>query len=184
MIERECKIAVPSLDAVAGRLRALGAVFDGGGLEDNRLFDTPDGALRARGVALRLRVVEGRPGGVVTVKGPPRDGTFKTREEAETRIDDPDACRRQWAMLGYAETFRYQKRRDEWRYRDTRIALDALPLLGMFVEVEGGEDAIRVVLAEIGLDAGRHIPDNYPSLWRAHCQRAGLPAGDMLFSRT
>lgn len=183
MIERECKIPVPAREPVAARLAARGAVFRGGGREDNRLFDTAGGELAARGVLLRLRTVAGRPGGVLTVKGPPvAGGAFKARDEWETRVDDPAALALGLAALGYRPARRYQKDRDEWDYAGTHVALDVLPELGAFVEVEGEEAAIRGVLADLGLDPAAHRPENYLTLWDRDRAARGRPPGDPLFA--
>ena len=180
-IECECKIPVPSREAVSERLRALGAVFRGGGREDNRVFDTPSDDLLARGVLLRVRVVEGAPGGLLTVKAAVRAGAFKTREEYETRVDDPGALAVAFAALGYVQKRRYQKHRDEWDWRGTHIAVDTLPEMGDFVEVEGSEDAIHGVLAELGFDPAAHRQENYLALWDAYRATRGEPPCDMLF---
>ena len=184
--EIECKIPVEDLEGIERGLAALGAASLGGyAREHNEVFDTPDGALAAAEILLRLRTCAGRPGGRVTVKRLLRGavpGAFKAREEIETFVDDPEAARRQFRALGFTAARVYEKDRAEWDWRGARLALDRCPELGCFVEVEAGEDAIRAVLADLGIDPGRHIPDNYLTLWRRHLERAGENAWrDMVF---
>ncbi|HMQ17103.1 MAG TPA: CYTH domain-containing protein, partial [Phycisphaerae bacterium] len=53
--EVEIKIALDGPAALRARLAEQGAVYAGRAFEINRLFDTPAGALRHAGCALRIR---------------------------------------------------------------------------------------------------------------------------------
>ena len=182
--EREAKIPVSAREPFQKRLAELGARHLGDAVERNQVFDRPDAespdALAPRGMLLRLRTVDGRAGGLLTVKRPLEGGAFKAREELETRVDRPEAMRAQLEALGFSLAWRYEKRRDEWEWRDCAVAVDDCPGLGYFVEVEGGEETIRAVLADIGLSASAHVPANYLGLWAERCRRDGVPFGDML----
>lgn len=185
-VERECKIPVPRLAPLTERLQALGAMpLAASRREHNEVFDTPDNRLFREGKVLRLRTHSGTPGGLATVKTVVLEGAFKAREEIETAVDDPSAVRRQWRELGFTRIRVYEKDRAEWLWRGARIALDRCPEIGDFIEVEGGEDLICDVLADLGVDPSGHVADNYLELWRKHLARLG-DAGwrDMVFPPT
>ncbi|GIK15562.1 MAG: hypothetical protein BroJett003_05260 [Planctomycetota bacterium] len=193
-LEIELKVRVDDHDVVRRRLVALGAEPLGAVLEFNRLFDTRDGALARGGVGLRVRTHLPQPAdqavtpvgasfppasasgtAKVTVKGPQRPGPFKVRPEEEFDVADGDAVARAFALLGYETTIAFEKRRESWRLGDCRIELDALPLLGLFVEVEGpSEQAVSEVRRRLGLDAHPHVQASYVSLLDEACRDRGL----------
>lgn len=180
--ETEAKIRVDDLVAVAGRLFELGAVREDECLERNWVFDDADGSLEKRGLLLRVRSLGGE-GGIFTVKRPMEGGRFKTREEVESMVDSTGDFLRQLAMLGYSVSWIYEKRRQTWRWKDCVLSLDECPEIGCFVEIEGGTDGIVEACADVGLDPGDHIEDNYLSLWRKHLAARGEGKRDMLFKR-
>src|SRR4051794_8486461 len=92
MDEIEAKYRVPEPSGHArlrDHLQTLGAVCRGTERERNVLFDRPDGAVHKAGQVLRLRELDGGPGGRLTVKGPASySGASKRRLELETGVDD------------------------------------------------------------------------------------------------
>ncbi len=168
-VELECKVRVPSLEAVRDELRTAGAKYVGRVLETNRLFDRDDGELKNTGCGLRVRSVEvldGQgPGATLTYKGPRTDSAFKCREETEVGIGDPAAMASILHALGYHERVVFEKRRESWVLGSCDIELDELPKLGTFVEVEGpDENAIREALSALGLAAAEVVNDSYVSM--------------------
>ena len=139
MIEREIKLEYPSVEAARAAVGALGLpALRPRRLQDDALYDTPDGSLRARNCALRLR----------------RDGHQRhhlqghasaRRHEGAARNRDRtgDAARTQAILeaLGYRVAFRYQKYREEFGDASCVVAIDETPV-GIFVELEGEADRI------------------------------------------
>jgi adenylate cyclase class 2 len=82
--------------------------------------------------------------------------------------------------LGYSVWFRYQKYREEFALNDVTIAIDETPV-GVFVEVEGGEQGIVDVTRALGLTEADFVLDSYRALFMEHRRAHGLPATDMLF---
>ena len=73
MLEREVKIRVPDPDRARAALLSVGAVpLRPRRLQDDALYDTTDGSLRARRSVLRLRIEPGQA--YVTFKGPVQPG--------------------------------------------------------------------------------------------------------------
>ena len=154
--EIEMKFRVPALADVARRLRALGARHLCAGVQDDCYFDTPRRRLLRRGCGLRLRTQRGLSGRVgpaeLTYKGPARRGRqAKVRPEHQTRVDDPAAVAAVLSACGLRPMVRLQKRRSLYRLGRCTVALDELPVLGCFVEIEGPSDAIMTVACALSL---------------------------------
>jgi len=175
--ETEVKLPVASLEATREALTRIGAVLTRPRhLEDNVLFDDPQGSLQGAGAVLRLRRTS--QSSVLTYKGPKRieDG-IKVREEQETVVEEPEAVHAIFTNLGYRPVFRYQKYRETWTHRDQEIVLDETPV-GPFLEIEGDPAGIRSVTADLGLDPSDYMVDSYVDLFFA---RGGQ--GDMVFEQ-
>ena len=173
MAETELKFRLDGDEPLArlrGRLVSFGARHLATHREQNHLFDEPDGRLRARGHVLRVRVLDGGPRAVLTVKGPAAfSGAVKTRDEHEVGVDDAAGLVALLGALGYAPTLRYDKTREEWRLGGVVVALDDLAF-GTFCELEGPEDEINTLAARLGLDPARAERLGYPALLAMHLE--------------
>ncbi len=181
-METEAKFRVESHDPVRDRLGKLGAEYLGRVLETNRIFDRSDGSLRARGCGLRVRSAESQDEATrqatMTFKGPVARGRYKSRQELEVTVGDPEVASDMLIAMGFARILCYQKRRESWTLENCRIELDEPPRLGLFVEVEGPhEEAIRSVAAAIGLGDGPHVRESYVRMLMAHCHAHGVSDG-------
>ena len=76
--------------------------------------------------------------------------------------------------------FRYQKYREEFALGDVVIAIDETPV-GVFVEIEGGEQGIVEVTRALGRSPDDFVLDSYRSLFMEHRRAHGKPDTDMLF---
>lgn len=182
--ETEVKFRVADRAALEARLAALGAA--GGALENevNLLLDDDVLSLRRAGRALRVRTVNGR--GVLTFKGPATfHGGVKERLELESGVDEPETVLALLDALGYRPRFRYEKRRTPWRFASPArplVVLDETPL-GLFAEIEGEADAVRLLAGELGVAEADFLRASYWGLWVAARERdASLPE-DMVFPR-
>jgi adenylate cyclase class 2 len=181
MIEREIKLP---FDDVAG---ARQLVLAAGGrpavprrLIDDRLFDTPDQRLRREGRALRVRRDGSRT--TLTAKGPAPSTIVKAREELETTVGGADTIEAILVALGYRQSFHAQKYREEFTLPGSVCAaVDETPI-GVFVELEGDEDAIIAAAAALGRAPAAFVLESYPALYHAWCAARGLRAGEMLFA--
>jgi adenylate cyclase, class 2 len=179
MLEREVKIRFADPDRARAGLAAIGAArLRPRRLQDDALYDTSDGALRARRSVLRLRCEP--DSAFLTFKGPVQPGAMKVREEHETTVGDPDVLRRMLTELGYSVWFRYQKYREEFEAPGVTIALDETPV-GTFLELEGAEAGILEVAAALGLTPADFLLDSYRGLFTEYARDHGLTSRDMLF---
>jgi adenylate cyclase class 2 len=141
-------------------------------------YDAPHRDFATTDEALRLREERPRDGESarteVTYKGPLVEAESKTREEAETAVDDPEAMAAVLEGLGFEPAATVRKTRERFAVDGFTVTLDAVDDLGEFVEVETAvehesavpgarEDAIEV-LDSLGLDADDGIRTSYLGL--------------------
>jgi len=178
-LEREIKLRFDSADEARVRVQAMGATpLRCRRLQEDSLLDTPDGYLRNRRAALRVRHECGHS--LLTFKGPPQAGPMKLREEHETPIGDGQVLMTILHALGFEVCFRYEKYREEFVVADVVIAIDETPV-GVFVEIEGGEEDIGRTASALGRSALDYITDSYRTLFEAHRERCGAKDEDMVF---
>lgn len=153
--------------------------------EQNTLFDTPDGRLRANQQALRLRHTRslaespGVTATILTYKGP-RDADpelaragIKSREEIELTLSAGAPLIRILARLGLQPAIHYEKRRATWRLAAAEVTIDELPRLGWFCEIEAPDvPTIHHVRDQLGLPADAAVAESYVALTAQHGTRS------------
>ena len=174
--EIEAKLKVESLEAVERRLGVCGAAFLGETVQTDAYFDTVAGDFTRGDKALRLRRErsERRERLILAYKGPKQPDDYKKRVEVELEVSDGEAAEALLVALGYDKALAFDKRRRLWRLQDCEVALDELPLLGTFVEIEG-PDSRTVMQAQemLGLSHVSHTMDSYASLIDHELARLG-----------
>lgn len=168
-IEKKYRIGSEEAARLRGRLRAVGAEARGEEFEENTLYAGP--GLERGNRVLRLRRVAGRA--VFTFKESMANSSgIKRRREDETTVGDPDALAAILNALGYAPTVVYEKRRETWRAAGVEVVIDELPF-GLFVEIEGEEEAILEAERLLELGGAATEPTSYPQLTIQHGTRNG-----------
>lgn len=165
--EIETKLKVDSLEKVERKLAELGAEFLEEQLQTDYYFDDENKALVSTDRCLRLRrqCVGDVEQCFLTYKGPKEKTQPKTRREIEVRVMDAEATGMLLSGLGYKQTLKFQKKRRLWKLNRCLVALDWLPLLGSFVEIEGTDaETINVVQNDLGLANLPYIVESYASL--------------------
>jgi adenylate cyclase, class 2 len=179
ILEREVKLRFESAEAARAAVMATGTTpIHGRRLQEDCLLDTANEDLRKRRSALRVRMDDG--GSLLTFKGPVQPALVKVREELETIVGDADVLLRVLEELGFHVWFRYQKYREEFAIGDCIVAVDETPI-GVFVEIEGGEQHIADVAEALGRGTSDYVLESYRGLFVQHCEQRGVPATDMLF---
>ena len=166
-IEIEAKLKVESLEDVKRRLVELGAEFTNEKLQRDFYFDDTNRTLTKTDQCLRLRreAVGNSSKFFLTYKSAKEKDQFKKRQEIDIEIEDFDSMEKMLTSLGYNRVLVVEKKRKTWRYRDCVVALDELPLLGEFVEIEGPDDEkISDVQNELALANLQHIVKSYADL--------------------
>jgi len=182
--EIEAKLKVDSIDRVAAGLELVGAEFVHQLIQTDYYFDDAEKSLTKADSCLRLRCESaGNTEKIfLTFKGPREKTTFKKRQEIEIEVKDADSTEKLLLALGYVKALVFEKRRQLWRLGDCEIALDELPLLGEFVEIEGlDERTIENVRKKLKLEEFPHIPDSYATLMANELDRQGIQKREVFF---
>ena len=165
--EIEAKLKVDSLSEIERKLAELGAEFLAEQLQTDYHFDDTNATLTKTDRCLRLRkqMVGKNESFFLTYKGAKEKSNLKKRQEIEFEIKDADSVRKLLSALGYEQVLAIEKNRRLWQLGDCEVALDRLPLLGDFVEIEGpGEEIIANAQEKLGLSDLSHIAESYASL--------------------
>ena len=173
--EIEAKLKVDSLSEVEHKLGELGAKFLGEQLQTDYIFDDVNATLTKTDQCLRLRkqIVEKSESCFLTYKGAKEKSNLKKRQEIESEINDADSVYKLLLALGYEQVLIVEKIRRLWLFGNCEVALDQLPLLGDFVEIEGpDEEIISNVQNSLGLTDLPHIPKSYASLLKEQLQQS------------
>jgi len=175
-VEIEAKLKVDSFEVVEGRLKDAGALFVSQRVQTDCYFDTAEPNLARTDQALRLRTESDADGRrlILTYKGPKQVDDFKKRKEVNLEITDAEGLKVLLDALGYTPSLAFDKRRSVWQFEGCEVALDELPLLGTFVEIEGPDSAvISRVRQALGLTEAPHVVDSYACLIERELDRLG-----------
>jgi len=180
-VEREIKLKFDSVELAREAVVAAGAVpVLGRRLQEDCLLDTEDELLRRRRCVLRIRAENGKSR--ITFKGPVQPSEMKLREEYETLVGDGGLLLGIFEELGFHVWFRYEKYREEFSHAGVIIAIDETPV-GVFVELEGGEQGITTMAELLGRKPSDYVLDSYRGLFLKYRDEFGLTGGDMVFER-
>lgn len=178
-LEREIKLRFDSAEEARAAILAAGATpLHGRRLQEDVLLDSDDEVLRRRRCVLRVRTEGGKSR--LTFKGPVQPSTMKLREEVETVVGDGEVLLRVLHELGLHVWFRYEKYREEFAHEDVIVAIDETPV-GIFVEIEGGEEGITAMAEALGRTTDDYILDSYRGLFLSVRESLGLAGTDMVF---
>jgi adenylate cyclase class 2 len=174
--EIEAKLKVGSLQEIERKLTEIGAEFVEERLQTDTYFDDSNAALKNSDRALRLR--RQRSGQTerifLTYKGAKEKSDFKKRREIEIEVASGDSFEELFSALGYEKALVFEKKRRVWRLGDCEIALDELPLLGYFVEIEGPDSkSIADVQKNLGLSDLPHVVESYACLMQQELNQLG-----------
>lgn len=159
-IEKKYRLTREGKGALRRRLGEAGELVCGEEFEENTLY--AGHGLDPQSRVLRLRRVGGRA--VFTYKEKDRTASaVKRQREEETEVADAGALAAILEALGYRPALVYEKRRETWRAAGAEVVLDELPF-GLFVEIEGEEEAILRAEELLGLSAAEAEHASYPEL--------------------
>lgn len=182
-VETEIKFPLTNPDDTRRALLALGAERQGLAYEMNIRLDDDSGSLEARHMVLRIRTTKGDGGEkhILTVKHPETgDGALKSRREVELTVESADTMLAALNALGYTPYFRYEKRRETFRWRTVEAVIDEMPY-GWFMEIEGDPETINALIAALNLDPASAIPCSYSRIFTNVVNALGLDLSDLTF---
>ena len=166
-IEIELKVKVDSFEQIVEKLRQIGADFDDDYRQIDYYFDDKEDSLIDSDRCLRLRKQHdhGDETFELTYKGQRQNHCFKSRREIGLKLEKAEEIMEVFNALGYSERLAFEKKRQIWRTNGCEIALDELPLIGKFVEIEGPNDkSIAATQKKLGMGHLKHIEHSYAHL--------------------
>jgi adenylate cyclase class 2 len=175
-IEIEAKLKVDSLQDVERKLSEVGAEFVEEQLQTDTYFDDAGAVLKSSDRALRLRRQRAgrKEKTFLTYKGAKEKNDFKKRREIEIEVGDADSAEKLLLALGYEKALVFEKKRRIWRLGGCEVALDELPLLGNFIEIEGPDgERIADVQKKLGMSDLTHIVESYACLMQQKLHQKG-----------
>lgn len=178
--EREIKLYIQNLEALAERLRVSGGeLIQPRVLEKNFRLDTPNRSLQQSGRLLRLR--EDYHVRVTFKENAHNENGIISRTEIEFTADNIEAVQKLFESLGYMIVVGYEKYRRTYQLGDVKVMLDELPF-GDFVEIEAVNNILIEGMAQmLGLNTSRAVSTNYLGLWVIAKENKGLDVRDLTF---
>jgi adenylate cyclase, class 2 len=178
--ETEIKIRIGSDEQLSSVLALCQTLYaDGGQLNQcDEYFDTHDENLKEQDFTVRLRSVNGSL--KVALKGPRiyLPGNVYQRIELEFSAANEREVRDQLASQGLTATAILEKQRWAFSSEHAEVAIDRLPFIGSFIEVEGDTpSAIETVLASLHLSSKDAVRENYSELWKQNSRRLACHCG-------
>ena len=168
-IEKKYRLGSEEREPLVGRLREAGAERVGHDFEENVVY--AGGTLDHGRSVLRLRRT-GKRATLTYKERYPSTSSIKQQREEETVVENADATVAILEALGYKPSLVYEKRRETWRIHGIELVIDELPF-GLFLELEGEEDAILEAERLLDLSETEAEMATYPQLAATHGTRRG-----------
>lgn len=178
-IEIEVKFVIKDPDEIRLKLDLMGIVSPGSVFEKNHRYDDLDSSLLKSKRLLRLRCDQKN---ILTFKKPSsiKNTDFKINEEIEVELSDFDQMEIILKEIGFFKVQSYEKHRETFIVKDAKILIDTMPY-GIFIEIEGSEEAIRNYTDILGLDWNKRITMNYLEIFANISKRLQLSFRDLTF---
>ena len=178
-LEIEVKFHLPEVDSMRNLILSLGATPYSRVFETNTRFEDGAKSLKDQGILLRLRKDDRIR---LTFKSLPSalDEDFKIHRELEVQVDDFETCRAILEGLGFHPAQTYEKWRETFTLRDTKLLIDTMPY-GVFLEIEGEKSGIRNIANQLALKWKERIVLNYLEIFEIIRHKEGLPFNDVTF---
>jgi predicted adenylyl cyclase CyaB len=183
VVETEAKYVVSDYEAIARQLQALGFMRGPQFLQRDEYFDTSHRALRELDFVVRLRTDES--GLVFAFKGP----RFFTPSLEYSRLEfqfgvTEEQIRAELVRQKLVRTWQFEKRRTEFRgeldpWTGLIVALDQVPEIGFFLEIEGSSSRVRALASVLSGYLGPPETRNYRDLFVAYKEALGVSAHDL-----
>ncbi len=172
-VETEYKFVVAREAELINALRSLGFELASTVFQRDEYFDSERGIARQNDYVIRIRKTDS--GTEIALKGPrffSEDGAV-SRLEVEVPTTSAEAARVALESRGLRCTWYLEKRRREYRSRhhSVVVALDELPQIGAFVEIEGELETARSVVRSLADGLGSPQTSNYTELALEHHRR-------------
>jgi predicted adenylyl cyclase CyaB len=158
------------------RCRRLAVADKAFTIQRDEYFDTSNEDLLKGDFTVRIRQLEDRV--FIALKGPRihQPSGVHRRIELEFEVPDQRHLRTQLETQGLLRTAVIDKRRCEFSIQQCSVALDTVPFIGSFIEIEGpSEEAIEAVRNALDLSAAVAVKENYTELLEREFLKSGRP---------
>jgi predicted adenylyl cyclase CyaB len=176
-VETEAKFVVADEKGLRIALKREGFVPDGKAkLQRDEYFDTTELFAKRMDYVVRLRSEDRAL--AVALKGPRHYiGSTSSRIELEFPAGEEGKVRAALRGKGFGITWFFEKRRTTFTKKGMNIsvALDEVPDIGHFVELEGPISAVEQLQKRLENCLGPQQKENYADLYRAHMLERGVP---------
>lgn len=145
-------------------------------LQLDEYYDTPDGQLRKQDLVIRIRSNGGKK--TIALKSPRVElpSGINHRIELEFLSAAEENVHEQLTGQGLNPHECAEKERWTFIYKNCEIALDKLPFIGSFIEIEGpSENEIHEMVHLLSLSENQVVRKNYGELMKAKFRELQLP---------
>jgi predicted adenylyl cyclase CyaB len=175
IVETEAKYRVPNAEALMSRLSECGFVRTRRKTQRDEYYDTSDRSLAELDYVVRLRIEDEAV--IWAFKGPRFFTSDRDYSRLEFELPAVEAdVRKELSRRGLSRTWVLEKRRLEFTKPASQIvvALDEIPTLGHFAEIEGPLLSVRQMANDLGPTLGEKERRNYKELIIAHKRQLGI----------
>lgn len=190
-LELEIKFLINSDDVSEIRnkiFKISDSFYEGKVYEKTTMFDNPAGQMQKEDARLRVRHISGQKDDKDSkiefsykrrIKA---DGGIKQEEEVETLFNtDVNSFFKILNKMGYEITTSYERYRETYRIKDTKITLDEFPF-GYILEIEGEEKNIKKICKDLELNMNKSYPLSCDDVYVELCEKMGIkPKDHILF---
>ncbi len=176
IVEIESKYRVSDLTLLISLLTKHAEAVAQCQLQRDEYFDTGGSALKANDFVVRVRYVDGKVD--LCLKGPrfhSNSGSY-SRVELEFEPRSEEALRDELRSHGLVCTWYFEKRRQDyrWRNKDIIVSVDEIPEMGYYCEIEGDLADIESVAQVLRPSLGMPETRNYSELFVAYRKNLGI----------
>ena len=177
--EIEIKLKIPSEEDAMKLIEKLGKISNNAPEyfeQTDIYYDAKNGDLMKKDFVIRMRIVNGK--GYVAMKSPRIfiNDAVQKRIELEFEVKDIEAIKQKIKNQGLLETTVMEKRRTEFVLDNAVIAVDELPFIGWFLEIESdGEESIEKIIKDLGVSSFERVKLNYGELMDKKMSEINLP---------
>lgn len=178
--EVEVKFKIKSPRLIEKYLKTLGAKKIFQALEKDIYYSTP--FRRRTQFTIRLRKISNE--GIFTLKYPvlkERSKRYKVLNELEAVVKDADMFDKMLKKIGFKPTFFKEKFRKTYKLKQVLIAIDKLPYIGFYIEIEGAKSKIKEVLKLLKLDQKKSEILTYADIFRHYKKTQNKPKIKLIF---
>ena len=177
--EIEIKLRIPSGEDAKKLIEKLGKISDNAPEyfeQTDIYYDAQNGDLMKKDFVIRMRIVNGK--GYVAMKSPRIfiNDAVQKRIELEFEVKDIEAIKQKIKNQGLLETTVMEKRRTEFTLDNAVIAIDEVPFIGWFLEIESdGEESIEKIIKDLEISSFERVKLNYGELMDKKMSEINLP---------